>query len=283
MALKVQQLHEAKSLTTGANSTLSLPVGGKIHNLMLRFAQASGADATVAAIKSEISNIRLAINGEDFVNASPTDLFDILTFLGQRTDAPAGIASILELNLARLVYSKEEERDLFGFGTDNVQSIQVTITAGTLSTISTVQAITSREAIRENLGLAGKILKFPVSYNSTGDHTMDTLPRDPDLSYLAILVNPGASGVIVNSECRVNSSTIKEKCPVSANKQILSADGYTQPTGHFVHGFTDGSVKSRLPLNGVADFRLITNFSTAPGAAGYWLLAVGVKNMPSNL
>ncbi|MBF9664256.1 hypothetical protein IAI33_11475, partial [Streptococcus pseudopneumoniae] len=50
--------------------------------------------------------------------------------------------------------------------------------------------------------------------------------------------------------------------------------------GQFLYGFANGSVATRLPMTGVNDFRMITSFSTAPGAAGYLLTACFIKDFP---
>lgn len=270
MALKNTQNHETKPLTTGQQATLQVPSGGKIQSLFLFFTDAAGAAATETEIRAEIGNLRLTINGKDIVNASATQILDLYEALGANVFNAAAIpAGAMELNIGRLVYNNPELRDLMGFGTADVANIQVQVTAGTLSNIAAVQAISARTPSNENLGAHCKFLNYPQSFNATGDHTVDTLPRDTDSSYLALMVNDGASGTITFSELRVNNFTIRERVPLNVNAVLLSEARLAQPAGYFVHGLADGSLDGRLPMAGVTDLRCITTFSVAPGAAGY--------------
>lgn len=282
MSLKTQQVHESKPLTTATSSTIQIPAGGKIHNLVLRFSTSADADVTEAAIRAEIGNIRLTINGKDIINATATKLLDLYEALGVNVTDPAAVASVLELNVGRLLYTDPDARDIFGLGTADVQSIQVSVTAGTLSTIANVQGFTAREAKSENLGIYAKFINYAVSFNAASDHTMDTLPRDPDSSYLLVMADAGASGTMTHGEVRVNNITLKEKCRSSVNKLLNSSNRIATPSGYFVYAFADGSIKTRLPMVDVRDLRFIGTFSVAPGAGGYNLTALTLVNLPTN-
>lgn len=270
MALKNTQNHETKALTSSQQTTIQVPTGGKIQSLILFFADSSGVAATEAEIRAEIGNIRLTMNGKDKVNASAVRLLDLYEALGNNVFNAAAIpAGAMELNIGRLVYNSPEARDLFGLGTADIANIQIQVTAGTLSNIASVQAITARTPVNENLGAHCQFIDYPQNFNATGDHTVDTLPRNTDSSYLALLVNDGASGVITNSEIRVNNYTIRERLNINVNAVLLSEAKLAQTSGYFIHGFADGSIDGRLPMVGVTDLRCITTFTTAPGAGGY--------------
>lgn len=283
--LKPTQVHESKPLTSNSIATISIPTSGKIHSLILRFSTSAGADVTEAAIRSEIGNIRLTINGKDVVNASAIKLLDLYEALGQNVNDNLGIASVVELNIGRLVYTDPNLREIFGFGTADVQSIQVSVTAATLTTIANVQAFTSRTPVNENLGTYCKFINYVIGFNTTGDHTVDTLPRDADSTYLAVMADPGASGTITHGEVRVNSYTIKERCPTSVNKLLVSNDRMATPValGYYVYSFCDGALDTRLPMVDVRDLRFIQTFSVAPGAAGYNMSVLSAINLPSKL
>lgn len=281
--LKVVQAHETKTLTSATNATIQIPVGGKLHCVMLRFATGADANVTEAAIRSEIGNIRLTVNGVDLVNATATKILDAYEALGLNVGVNVGIASVLELNLGRLLFTDPAVRDLFGLGTANVQSIQVTVTAGTLVTIANVRAFTAREMVSENLGIFSKYINYPRNYNAAGADTFDTLPRDPDASYMAVLSDSGASGTQTYGEVRANNISVKDPIPTSINALDLSNNRLVQPAGYFVYGFNDGNLKTRLPMVNVNDLRFINTFSVAPGAAGYNMSVMTVHNLPANL
>jgi hypothetical protein len=283
MSLLTIQQHESKSIASSQVATINIPKGGKIYNLFVRFATGANADATVAAIKSEISNIRLTLNGRDIVNASPTKLFDIYTFLGQNINDTAGVAGILELNLAPFLYTDPAAREILGLGTADVDSIIVSVTAGTLSTIASVQGFTSRSQSNENLGVYGKVINYPVSFNSTGVHTYDTLPKDADTAYTALLVDAGASGTLTFSELRTQSLSLRDLAPRSIASAFLSGQRYSNVAGYYTHLFANGSLDTLLPMVGVSDFRIFNTFSVAPGAAGYNVTALSVVNLVAAL
>lgn len=281
MAFLNHYVHEQKTLTSNQTATLTVPTGGKIQDLTLRFATGAGADATEAAIRSEIGNIRLTVNGEDVVNVPAYKLYDLYEFLGTNVGASLGLAGAIELNIGRLVFADPMMRDVFGFGTKDVANIQVQVTAGTLSTIASVQSFTGREAGDFNRGAYAKFINYPISFNATGVSTVDTLPRDIDTSYLAVMVEDGASGTITAGECRVNQQVVLDSAyPASVNNANISNQGFTTPAGYFVYSFMDRLLTGRLVMQDVTDFRLNTTFSVAPGAAGYACTALTLKNVP---
>ena len=283
--LKTWNVHEQKTLASGGVATLQVPVYGKIYSLPLQFLLSTGAVASVAQIIAQIANIRLTINGKDIVNASPDKIFTVYSSLGNYVQNPAGTDGVLELNVGRLIFDAPAVRDAFGFGTANVANIQIQVTAGTIpaapNDIVSVQAFTSRTAEKENLGIYCKLMNYPQSFNATGDHTVDTLPRDPDSSYLAVFADDGSAGTITFGECRVNNVTITERLPNAVNVQCHAENRIAQPTGHYLYGFTDGDPTSQLPMSGVTDLRFITTFSVAPGASGYNMTALTIAGMPT--
>lgn len=279
MGIKYISAHESKPLTSGAQATLQVPVGGKIHGFQLHFTTSGGANVTEAAIRAEIGTIRLTVNGKDVVNASAIKILDLYEVLGRNVNDNTAVASVLELNVGRNVYTDPAQRDLFGIGTNDVQSIQVQITAGTLSTIANVQIYTLREPVNENLGVYMRFINYNISYNATGDHSYDTMPRDSDSSYLAVMADAGASGTMTHGEVRLGSTTLKQRVPAAVNTLINSTDRYATPSGLYVYSFMDGNVLTRLPMKDVDDLRFVQTFSVAPGAAGYNMSALTVVNL----
>lgn len=283
-SLKYRIAHESKPLTSNSASTISIPPYGKIFAIALNFTTGAGAAVTEAAIRSEILNLRLTINGVDHVNCSPAQILDFYEHLGaQAVGVPAGVAGAIELNVGRLLYVDPATRDLFGFGTANVESIQVEVRAGTLATIANVQGFTERSTDKENLGVRTRYLSYARGFNATGDDTFDTLPRDPESSYLALMVSNGASGVATNTQVKVDNITIKDPAPQAINNLFNSNNGLTPVAGYSHIDFFDGQITTRLPMINVNDFRVTTTFTTAPGAAGYTIAALTAINLPANL
>lgn len=285
MSLKTSHIHEQKTLTTNQTATLQIPAYGKIHSVQLLFRTALGATVTEAQLRAQVGNIRLTIGGKDITNATVIRILDGYETLGANVGVNAGIGGVIELNFGALLYTDPAVKDIFGYGTNDVTSIQVQVTAGTLVAleVDNVQAITWREAVRQNLGAYIRFIDYPQSFNSAAEHTVDTLPRDINSSYLMVMCDDGAAGVISDGECRVNSANVMEKTPNACNQAHLSDSGLVQPAGYFVYNFTDGGLPTRLPMAGVADLRFLTTFSTAPGAAGYNMTALTVVNFPTSV
>jgi hypothetical protein len=283
MAMKTTQVHETKPLTSNQQATLQIPVNGKIQSLILRFTSAAGVDAPEANIRAEIGNIRFTVNGRDIINTTATRLLDLYEILSVNAAVPAGVAGSIELNIGRLFFTDPTVRDIFGFGTADVSSIQVTVTAGTLTAaITNVQAFTARQPVNEKLGTIFTMIDYPVSFNGTGDNTYENLPRDNDSAYMLIMTDDGASGTISHGEVRVGSNAIRERLPSSVNAVLLSNDRMAQPAGYYVTPFCDGSVDGRLPMLNVQDFRMVMTFSVAPGANGYTHTPVRMINIPQS-
>lgn len=276
---KTINVHESKPLTSNQVSTLQIPVYGKIQGLMLLFTGNAGALSTVAQLSAQIGQIRLSINGRDIVNATAAQILQGYTALGDNVTVSAGVDGAIELNFGRLLFTDPKVRDLFGFGGRDVSSIQVQVSALTLTAaqVANVQGFTAREAVAENFGSYISFIQYPQTYNAIGEHTVDTLPRDTDTAYLACMVTPGA-GVIANSEVRINSAIARERVPAAVNALFNSSNRYSQATGFFNHMFTDGALDAVIPMRGVTDFRIITGFSTAPGGNGYVILPLRWHN-----
>lgn len=279
--LNIQQRHEQKTLTTGQIQTLQVPVGKKIQSMILAFYTSAGALVTEAQIRAEISNIQLKFNDKTIINASPDQLLDLFEAIGNKVANASGVNGGLELNLGRLLFTDPAAKDLYGLGTADISSIQVTVTAGTLSQIASVQTFTSRELGTENAPLGSYIsfVSYPQSFNATGEHYVDTLPRNTDSAYLALMTDDGASGVISEQEIKIGANAIQDKVPLGINKLFNALKQYDQPAGYYAKFFADGRDGVMLPMVRVSDFRVITTFSTAPGSGGYKIAALVAQSL----
>lgn len=284
-SLKTFHQHETKALTSSQTATLQIPVYGRIQDVILNF------DGTEAQMRAELGLVRLSVNGTDIVRASVTELLDLYEFLGVKVGTNTGVDGALSLNLGRLIYENPTIRDQFGWGELGVTTIQVQVTAGTLVAISEVTAYSMRDTARdkdgnpkkEPFGAHIRYLQYPQSFNSTGDHTVDTLPRDLNTAYLAVLASDGATGTIASGKVSVNNVNVMEVTPAAVNNIGLSNRRCTAVSGYFGYLFADGGLNGRLPMDGVTDLRFVTNFSVAPGAAGYSMLALTAVDFPRQI
>lgn len=285
MTLKRTHQHGTRPLSSNATETIQIPVFDRIQDICLRF------DGTEAQMRSEIGNIRLTVNGTDIINASATEILDVYEYLGVNVDESAGIDGVMSLNVGRLLYKNPNIRDQFGWGEVGVTNIQVSVTAGTLSNISEVQAFSWRDKPRDadgrvtkqEFGAHVRLIGTTISDNIVGESTVDTLPRDLGTAYLAVLMSDGASGAISSGRCSVNNVNVYEDTPSDVAELFASQSGFSVPSGYYAYNFSDGGLNSRLPMDGVTDLRFVTTFGTGAGAGGYRALQLLAVDFPRNI
>lgn len=283
--LRTTQVHEQRPLTSNQLQTLQVNGGGKIHSLIVSFTN-NGAPATEANIRSSITDIRLTFNGKEIVKASAAELYDLYETIGVNVFAATGVNGALELNVGPLLFTDPAVRRVLGYGTRNINSIQVQITCGTLTDITAAQCFTERTVTDEILGVHCKFLQYPVNFNATGEHTVDTLPRDPSTNYLMVMASMGASGTIDRGDVKLNNATIVDQLPRHINSVLCSNKRFSQLAGYYLYNFVDGGFNIPavgLQMLGAADLRFKQNFSVAPGAGGYRMLALTMENIPTQL
>ena len=277
--------HEQKNLTPNNTQTFQVPRYDKIMSIMLHFTTGAGATATEADVRAEIGQIRLSINGQDVVNSLAPAIYDAYEVMGVRVSSPGGIGGVLELNMGPLIYKDPFAQEMLGFGTANIDTIQVSITAGTLNNIANCQIITARipTPVPQNRGPYCRFIDYNQSASGAGEVTVDTLPRDPNTAYLMLMVSQGST-TITAGELSVNSRRIRELLNTSVNAQMMSNFGLTQIGGYYVYNFCDGTLTGRLPMKDadgkqIGDFRIKTTFAGVPN--NYAIRALTVENMPT--
>lgn len=275
-------VHESKPISAGAILTYNIPSFDTIDDIILEFTN-SGAAATATNIKSGIGKIALSINGGQVINVPITRLYDVYTSLGVEVNATAPAANCMGLNIGRYLFKDPDNEDFFAWGCNNIQTIQLQVYCnGTVTGLTDCQVSTIRRAFKSNFDSYIKIINYPQSMASTGISTVDTLPRDNNEAYLEILAHNGG-GVISGGECVVNGVSVYDPISQPLNNYILNARGLAQVSGIFNYSFTDGAIKGILPMVGVTELRLKTEFTTAPSGGVYDLVAVSIHNVPASM
>lgn len=270
--------HDSKPVSNGAVLTFNIPSFEVIDDILLEFKN-SGAAAAKANILSSINKVALAINGEQIVNCPLSLLYNVYEFLGQ--EVSQNIDNVIGLNIGRYLFKDPVTEDFFAYGCADVQTIQLQVyCAATVTNVTDLSISTIRRNFKSNLGSYIKIINYPQNMNTTGISSVDTLPRDSNEAYLAIMATSGG-GTISQGECTVNGNSIYDPMSKSENDYIVSARGLAPVEGVFNYSFSDGSIKSFLPMQGVTELRLKTTFSGAPTGGTYDLLAISIRNVPS--
>ena len=278
--IKKALIHETKSLSANTILTFNVPSFDTIDDIMLEFTN-SGAASTTANIKSSIGKVALNINGEQVINTTITRLFDFYSMLGNEVQQSARPANVVNLNVGRLLFLLPENEDYFAWGCSNINTIQVQVYCnGTVTGVTDCTLITERRPVQSNLGSYVKLISYPQSMSAAGISTVDTLPRDSNEAYLAVMASQETGGVIASGECVVNGVNIYDNISMNVDSMIVSQRDYAPVTGYFNYLFADRSRRGMLPMIGVTELRLKTNFTTAPTGGVYDLLACTIKNIP---
>ena len=270
--------HDSKPVSNGAVLTFNIPSFEVIDDIVLEFLN-SGAAATKTNILSSINKIALAINGEQIVNCPLSLLYNVYEFLGQ--EVTQDINNVIGLNIGRYLFKDPVTEDFFAYGCADVQTIQLQVyCAATVTSVTDLSVSTIRRNFKSNLGSYIKIINYPQTMASTGISSVDTLPRDANEAYLSIMAS-SVGGTISQGECVVNGNSIYDPMTQAENDYIVSARGLAPVSNVFNYSFSDGSIKSFLPMQGVTELRLKTTFSKAPTNGTYDLLAISIRNVPS--
>lgn len=278
--LKKILVHESKPITAGAILTFNIPSFDTIDDVVLEFTN-SGAAATLANIKSGIGKIALNINGEQVINVPFTRLCDVYSSLG--VEVTQNLVNCLGLNIGRYLFKDPSVEDFFAWGCNDIQTIQLQVYCnGTVTGLTDCQVSTVRRALKSNLGSFIKVINYPQTMASTGLSVIDTLPRDSNEAYMEILAHNGG-GVINQGECVVNGVSVYDPSSQALNNYIVDARGLSHVSGIFNYAFADGSIKGILPMLGVTELRLKTNFTTAPTGGTYDIVAVSIRNVPQEM
>lgn len=281
--IKKALIHETKSLTANTILTFNVPSFDTIDDIMLEFTN-SGAASTTANIKSSVGKIALNINGEQVINTTITRLFDFYAMLGNEVQQTARPANVVNLNIGRLMFLLPENEDFFSWGCANINTIQVQVYCnGTVTGVSDCTLITERIPVQSMLGSYIKLISYPQSMSAAGISTVDTLPRDSNEAYLAVMASQEAGGVIASGECVVNGVNIYDNISKEVNSMIVSQRNYAPLGGYFNYLFADRSLSGLLPMLGVTELRLKTTFTNAPTVGVYDLLACTIKNIPNEM
>ena len=279
--LKWISADQTKTASAGATLSWDIPAFGTLDDIFLEFTN-DGAAATAANILLSIDKVLLNVNGEIVHSCKLSQLYDLYKNCGNNVYQFANMPNVISLNVGRYMFANTALRDNFSFGRTGINSISLQlICKSTLSGVTAVKTICVRRKFDSVYGGSFvKCVNYPQSYNTTGIDDVDTLPRNSNDAMITVITDAGG-GAISELSCVCNGQNIVDPVSVNVLNSILSARGYQPLTGQAILPICDSSARSVLPLLGVAEFRVRPNFSTAPTAGVYDMLAVTVRNIPA--
>lgn len=270
--------HDSKPISAGAVLTFNIPVFSTIDDIILEFTN-SGAAASKTNIIAGVNKVAFSINGEQVINCPLRCLYDVYASLGN--EVGQNISNVIGLNIARYLFKDPVTEDYFAFGNVGVQTLQLQVyCAASVTDLTDLSISTIRRDINTNLGAFMKVIDYPQNMSSTGTSSIDTLPRDSNEAYMSVMVYNGG-GAISTGECVVNGTNVFDPMSQAENDYIVNARGLAPVSGVFNYSFSDGSIKSFLPMPNVTELRFKTVFGTAPTAGTYDMIAVTIKNVPT--
>lgn len=272
--------HDSKPVSAGTVLTFNIPVYSTVDDIILEFTN-SGAAATKANILSSIGKVAFSINGEQVINCPLSCLYDVYTSLGN--EVGQSIVNVIGLNVARYLFKDPVTEDFFSWGNIGVQTLQLQVYCGaSITGVTDLSISTIRRDINSALGSYLKVIDYPQSMASAGTSSVDTLPRDSNEAYMSVMTY-AAGGTIDSGECVVNGTNVFDPMSQAENDYIVNARGLAPVSGVFNYSFSDGSIKSFLPMPNVTELRFKTVFSVAPTSGTYDMIAVSIKNTPAEM
>ena len=295
MQTPIKNFEESKPVTASVMTPFNVNCYDVIEDLILYYTN-SGAAATRANCLSSIDRVVVLINGMNAVDVSLQQLSDLQTFLqGTRISNSGASEPCFSLNIGRLIYNAGLMRDEFAWRcgvqgeTDpskKISSLVVQVYAGaTVTNITDVSLFSLRKQVQAAWN--DSYVQFNnnvISYNAVGQSQVNTLPKNAnDLFLLGVAYN-GTTGVISEGETLVNNTNVSRAISASASKMFNALAGFGgQPTGAFVHAWTDGTPNSGLYVSDItSELSVRTTFTTAP-TSSYNLAVVKVHNCPAKL
>jgi len=201
MALKrVVPLTSISGVAAGATATVSLPVGPlRYHRITLGYKTATSGGATEATMDSEISEIRMLINGKVQRRFSPAQLFNLNRQKGKTPTVSnsTSIPGYLTMFLAEPQHKTNTERELTVWGMLGVSTFQleIDIAPGASSPVITGYAVI--DDVPQPPQSIVKWIREVIQVSATGivNYKLDTSTPD---SYQDVTFIEGSAGDITN-------------------------------------------------------------------------------------
>lgn len=255
----------AQGVATNSIATAQIPATGTHFGIFLNFLAAAGTAISVADMKSEISNIIVRINGEQFIEGTPTFLLDLQKYYGDAIGA-GNVAGILPIYWAMPHLPTDRERNVFALGMEDVDQYVVEIHCGTLVNVSSVRIFTETAPLKRRMGQHRRIVKFPQSFATTGEQELTDLPLyGPDAAYLALHIEDNA-GTFQDVTVKIGNNAVYDHVITALESVLAERDFRTVQTGYYHVDFARSrDLAGMLPMSAVKDFRqLITWITAAP-------------------
>lgn len=272
----VEKFADLSPVAASGVATAELPNGGTYHCFYLQCLD-GGSNVSVANIKADITNIRLTLNGVNYVEMSANLAFDLYDMFheGDGATLPAGVLPIV---LSPMALKEAGAMETFGYGMGGNPVLQLEISfgasIGTAGHIDQVQVYAERVAETRPLGLHQRVTKFERNFASSGTQEISDLPReggDKTATTGFYLTYDGSSAVIKDIEVIANNQTVIKLTPALAQTLVEKAGRKWTVSGAADDVFPIpfdlfNNTQGFLPHKGLNDLRLKVEWSAAPNS-----------------
>jgi hypothetical protein len=247
--------------SVGANqrATLDLPVGKwKYHQIRLVYGTSTGGGPNRTNIEAELTRIAIAVNGKEQVVYTAAQLLRLHEFRGLVFHTGQ-----VPLFLAQPWMATPPGQDALGWGTADVQTLQVTVDIGG-ATAPTLKALVVVEEKQEPMTAIAKIRRVTLPVTATGINIFTSLPKDDNIA--ALWLFPSATADITESRVLVDQKEVFRA--TTAEMQAFYEDGVFQwatPAGAFwpILFNWGGRVTEPLIVRGKSELKLELTMANA--------------------
>lgn len=239
----------------GQRATLDLPVGKwKYHQLRLVYGTGTGGGPTRANIEAEVTRVAIAVNGKEQVVYTAAQLLRLHEFRGRTFHAGQ-----IPLFLAQPWLATPPGQDALGWGTADVQTLQVIVDIDAGATAPTLKANVVAEEKREAMTAVAKIRRVTLPVTATGQNIFTSLPKDDNIA--AFWLFPSATADIGEARVLVDQKEVF-RATTAENEAFLEDAGFsgqwTTPAGAFwpILFNWGGRVTEPLVVRGKSELKL---------------------------
>lgn len=284
--------HDKKVIEANGIVNFNIPAYGIIDNIMLEFWNGDKIATRADAMKA-IGQTELTVEQTRLIDVNLSDIDELRSSMGVKVQS-ASAAGIFELCIQKYCFDLVEVQKYFSIGTAIIPSgganvigagIQLALHVNAdITGVSHVKLYTVRRAGDKlfNSSAYLKFLQHPQNFDGTGEHKVQTLPRNQTDAYLGIIID-AKDGVIAGGEISVDSEKMIHKIGTKTNKYLQNLREFEQLDGQLLHMFADGSIAAGIPMAGVTDLDVTTEFSTAPASKNYRILSLTMGNYPVDM
>ena len=208
-------------VAASGTGTADIPVAGTYFGIHLQCLD-GGAAVSVANIKSDITNVKLTVDGAVLYEADADMIFDLYE---HKYALRGGVAQagILPIILAPDHWTLNRESSALGWGMREAKSFQVELTfgasVGTASHIDQIRTFVERIPENRPLGEHYRLLKYTRNFPSSGVQEITEIPTEGGRQVSTTawhFQHDGSAGVINNIETLVNNQSVFNIPPLLA-------------------------------------------------------------------